>query len=180
MAVWFAPAPAAENVLETPPRYARALSRAATTLLAASLALAVVVAFGAAAGYRGTVILSGSMEPAVSKGDLVVVRTMPAADLRPGQIVSFRSPQGVPIVHRVATVEPRADGRLAVATKGDANNAPERWATSPEATVGRVTATLPGVGSITRWTGSETGRLLVLGLIGTAFCALGLRRIWSG
>jgi signal peptidase len=180
MGVWVAPAPDAERILRPASGRERIAGRATTALLAISLALAAVVALGAVAGYRGEVILTGSMRPALDPGDLVVMRNTPAAELRPGQIVSFRNRSGATITHRVRTVAAQRSGRLTVTTQGDANNAPERWDTTAGATVGRLVATLPQVGQVTRWTGSSTGRLLVLGAIGLLIAGYALRRIWSG
>lgn len=177
MGVWVAPAPSAEALLEAPPRD-RPAGRAATALLVVSLLLAVLVAAGAGLGYRGSVILSGSMEPALSAGDLVVVQTIPAAQMRVGDIVSFGTPAGVTLTHRVTGLRASADG-LAVTTRGDANGVSERWTTAPEARVGRVRATIPALGHVTRWTGSTSGRLIVLGAIGMLVAGLALRRIWE-
>lgn len=181
MGISVAPAPAPDRVLDRAGASTSVASRATTVLLVLSVLLALVAGAGAAAGYRGAVILTGSMEPALSPGDLVVVRRMPAADIRAGQIVSFRDDKhGVTITHRVTAVRPAAHGaRLAVTTQGDANNAAEHWTTTPEATVGRVVATLPHVGRVTNWTGSPTGRVLVLGIIGVLVAGLALRKIWS-
>lgn len=172
-----APAPLAP----TPPAAAsggRAAGRGASILLALSLALAAIVAAAALLGYRGEAILTGSMRPALDPGDLVVVERIAAAQMRPGDVVSFRAPSGVTITHRVKAVAARRDGLLRVTTQGDANNVAEAWTTSPRATVGRVSARLPGAGGVLRWTGSPTGRLIVLGAIGALAAWLALRRIW--
>lgn len=176
--LWVAPAP----IASAPPAAApsgRAAGRAASALLAGSLALAAIAGGGALLGYRGEAILTGSMRPALDPGDLVVVERVPAARMRPGDVVSFRAPSGVTITHRVKALAARRNGLLRVTTQGDANNVAEAWTTSPRATVGRVTARLPRVGGVLRWTGSPTGRLIVLGTIGALAAGLALRRIWG-
>ena len=66
-------------------------------------------------GYGIANVLSGSMEPAFSKGTLLLVKEEKQAE--PGQIVVYQSGQDL-IVHRVIQTE----GNL-VTTKGDANEA---------------------------------------------------------
>jgi signal peptidase len=177
MGTWVAPTPRAEALLERPAR--GAANRAATAVLAAALLVATIALAGAAMGYRGVTILSGSMEPSISTGDLVVADTIRASQMRVGDVVTFRSEAGFSITHRVSSVTAKPDGSIAVTTKGDANPVPERWSTPPDATVGRVVATLPQVGAITRWTSDPTGRLLVLGAIAVLGAGVALRRIWS-
>ena len=93
-------------------------------VIAARAALAVVfgMTFWAVAplaiGWQTTTVMTGSMEPAIQTGDLVVSRPIDAAELRPGQVVLVRDPDhpGRLRLHRLHTV----DGSELV-TKGDAN-----------------------------------------------------------
>ena len=50
-------------------------------------------------GWRQMVISSGSMEPAISVGDLILVRRQPA--YRVGEVVTYRLPDGAYITHRI-------------------------------------------------------------------------------
>ena len=177
MTTWVATASHAEALAERPA--GSAASRAATALLVVALLVAALSAGGAALGYRGVAILSGSMEPAISTGDLAVVDTIRASEMRVGDVVTFRAEAGFSVTHRVTAVRTKSDGALAVTTRGDANVAPERWATSPKATVGRVVTTVPELGALTRWTASENGRLIVLGIVAAFGAGLALRRIWG-
>jgi signal peptidase len=163
---------------EAPVRARSLGGRLSSALLALSLALAAAVGAAALAGYRGEVILTGSMEPTLSPGDLVVVKKVAASELAVGDVVSFRDRHGTPITHRVEAVRATRSGELAVRTRGDANNAPERWRTAPDATVGRRVATVPAIGKVTDWSGTPTGRLIVFGLFGTLVAGMALRRIW--
>ena len=144
-----------------------------------ALLVAVLAAAGAALGYRGVAILSGSMEPKISTGDLVLVDSISAGQMKVGDVVTFQSEAGFSITHRVTQLNAKPDGAIAVQTRGDANPVPERWNTTPEATVGRVVATVPEIGTLTRWTASEDGRLIVLGIVGALGAGLVLRKIWS-
>ena len=54
-------------------------------------------------GFRAYNVLSGSMEPELSKGDLVIVRAVPAEKLQPGDIVTYypTDEAGTTVTHRV-------------------------------------------------------------------------------
>lgn len=65
-------------------------------------------------GVGASVVLSGSMEPALSVGDLLIIRQQPAYET--GDIVVFQC-GSMPVVHRIVDIS----GDL-VTTRGDANN----------------------------------------------------------
>jgi len=155
-------------------------SAAASVLLWSTVLLALTVAAGAALGVRTAVVLTGSMEPALSPGDMIVTQRVPAAEARTGDIISFASPReaGVVITHRVRKIGAGRDGRIAFVTQGDANNTPERWTIARDGTVGRVRGVLPGAGALTGWTGDPALRLLIFGLLGAGLLLVGLRWIW--
>ena len=97
-------------------------------LVVACLALA-VLGLGPALGlYRTVTVLSGSMRPTFSPGDVIVVTPERARDLRAGQVISYHIPvDGRPVVtHRVVRVIQPGDEPI-VQTKGDANNAVDPW-----------------------------------------------------
>lgn len=66
-------------------------------------------------GYGGSVVLSGSMEPALSVGDLLIVRAQDSYEV--GDIVVYQSGT-TPVVHRIVSISEDT-----VVTRGDANNA---------------------------------------------------------
>ena len=72
------------------------------------------------------VVLTGSMEPAFFRGDLLFINwdyTIPT----PGDIVVYKVPsQPIPIVHRVITVQPLENGDYNALTKGDNNPVNDR------------------------------------------------------
>ena len=73
--------------------------------------------------FRPLTVLSGSMRPAFSPGDLILVRPEPMRDVRVGQAISFRVPVGAHQVetHRVIRLV-RGGNHPIVQTQGDANN----------------------------------------------------------
>lgn len=88
-------------------------------------------------GIGVSVVLSGSMEPALSIGDLLIVRQQDS--YQPDDIVVYQS-GSVPVVHRIVSIEEET-----VVTRGDANNAnDEPFPLS--AVKGRVISVIPLVG----------------------------------
>lgn len=78
-------------------------------------------------------VLTGSMEPSIPTGSMVVGRPVTAEEIRPGQVIQFAppAPYGPPgggaVAHRVVDVERWPDGTVVVHTKGDANDTADPW-----------------------------------------------------
>jgi signal peptidase len=96
-------------------------------------------------------VASGSMTPAIHAGDLIVdnpVTPSQAADLRAGQIISFRessSGASSPIVtYRIVTVlRGSAGAPVLYRTRGDASNAPDLGTVAPSQVMGVYAARVP-------------------------------------
>lgn len=141
------------------------------------LFLAVTVPY--AFGSRSLTVLSGSMEPAVHVGDVVVVEQVPPLDVRVGDIVTFRDPTDASrlITHRVREIH--VEGRdVAFVTKGDANTSVERWSTDRDGTIGRVRFHVWRLGYLMFWIRSSLGRLALVVVPALLLGAFELRRIW--
>lgn len=125
------------------------------------------------------VVLSGSMEPAFHRGDLLFLTNYKEEPVRVGEIVVFKvEGRDIPIVHRVIKLHEkcvififylviiylfnsspnfrRADGTVKFLTKGDNNNVDDRGLYAPgqlwltkKDIVGRARGFLPYVGIIT-------------------------------
>jgi signal peptidase I len=151
--------------------------------LALALALAALVGLGLlprTGWYRPVTVLSGSMQPAFSPGDMVVVTPEPVSAVRVGQVISYRIPVGDHHVqsHRVIAVL-RRGGHLSVRTKGDANDAPDPWtATLHGTTAWRVRAVLPKLGWIVFWLRSPLVHQLTLFLAPLLLALLAVLQIW--
>ncbi len=75
-------------------------------------------------GFKSFVIVSGSMEPTILKGDAILVREVPEEDIKINDIVSFIQ-DGTNVTHRIVAVT-EEDGVKKYTTKGDNNNAEDR------------------------------------------------------
>merc|ERR1719183_3000336 len=72
------------------------------------------------------VVLSGSMEPAFQRGDILFLNN-DDSPIRAGEIVVFKiRERDIPIVHRVLKVHEKPSGHIEILTKGDNNNVDDR------------------------------------------------------
>lgn len=102
------------------------------------------------------VVLSGSMEPAFQRGDILFLNNGDSP-IRVGEIVVFKiKDRDIPIVHRVTKVHEKPNGKVEVLTKGDNNRVDDRGLYAPgqlwltrEDIMGRAVATLRYVGMVT-------------------------------
>lgn len=165
------------------PRTRRPLRLAGLMLgwTAAGLVLTLLAALLAsfALGYRSMTVMSGSMEPAIHTGDVVVNRPIAPLEARVGDVITFREPGSGSrfITHRVRRVTARG-GRVTFITKGDANTGTERWTIPAGGELGRVQFRLPRLGYALFWT---HGRYAILALITIPALLLGattVARIW--
>ncbi|UCR88544.1 signal peptidase I [Mycetocola spongiae] len=84
----------------------------------------VVFAVALIAGLRPLNVVSGSMEPGIPTGSLVLSRTIPASEIRVGDVITtVRNGSDELITHRVESIEenPQRAGVYTMIMRGDAN-----------------------------------------------------------
>lgn len=107
--------------------------------------LAGIVFFSVSSSYHAYVVTGKSMEPAIKKGDVVLVGPISgflSRPLTPGAVVSFQSPNGL-VTHRVASV----DGRY-LTTRGDAVGRDDPWVISAGEVSGVMLTRIPKLGAV--------------------------------
>ena len=104
-------------------------------------------------GIGASVVLSGSMEPALSVGDLILVKASDSYEK--GDMVVFQDGRSL-VVHRVIE---EGDGK--VVTKGDANNADD-GAVELSQIKGEVFLAVPYVGTLIGFMKSPVGSLIII------------------
>jgi signal peptidase len=144
------------------------------------LAAGTVLAAGAPVlfGYRSFTVLSGSMQPLLDVGDVVVTKPVMARDVRVGDVITFPDEEREELVtHRVRSIHLVGE-RASIETRGDANDASERWSVASDGSVGRVAYHLPLVGYALVWTHGRWARILLIVIPALLLAAIELRRIW--
>merc|ERR1719197_1098400 len=102
------------------------------------------------------VVLSGSMEPAFRRGDILFLNNQDNP-IRVGEVVVFKiKDRDIPIVHRVMKVHEKPNGDVDLLTKGDNNRVDDRGLYAPgqlwlqrRDVLGRAIGTLRYVGMVT-------------------------------
>ena len=107
-------------------------------------------------GWRTEVVISGSMEPAIQTGSVVIVRPIVPDTIRKGDIIMFSSLDMKSLTtHRVVNVE--YEPTLQFITKGDANKNSDITPIVPGQIVGIVAVTIPYLGILTQFIKTPLG-----------------------
>jgi signal peptidase I len=144
------------------------------------LLIAIMVGGTALGLLRFTVIDTGSMRPALNPGDVAILTSEPAADLRRGQIVAFHPPgePSLTVTHRAVSVEHTKHG-VTFQTQGDANNARDQWrAHIVGNTVWHEAFKLPKFGYLAVWSQQRLARFGLLSIIVILIVSMQLGWIW--
>ncbi len=114
-------------------------------------------------GYSQFIIATGSMEPEISAGDMIIVKK--TGDYEVGDVITFfMDGSAISTTHRIIEIRVE-NGKTIYITKGDANNAPDPGVPA-ENVVGEVVATLSGVGLFFEWVKTTQGIVCVVLLAG--------------
>ncbi|WP_336023156.1 signal peptidase I [Halobellus salinisoli] len=115
---------------------------------------------------HGFVVLSGSMEPAMSPGDAIIVREASPEEIEERDIITYRTDSDTPTTHRVVDVVEQ-DGSVAYATKGDANEDADPGSIAHEQVIGEVLFVIPLLGYVVQFVNTTVGfaALVVLPLL---------------
>jgi signal peptidase len=95
--------------------------------------------------FHPALVASGSMTPTMYAGDVVIIAKVPADIIKTGDVIQFRVPENVTVMHRVIEIQ-EAEGSKSFITKGDANDEPDEEPVIPENLVGKAIFTIPKVG----------------------------------
>lgn len=114
-------------------------------------------------GVFPMIILTDSMEPVFSSGDLIICHTIDAEDVKEGDIICFYDPAGngtSTVTHRVTKVTTDESGALAWETKGDANNTEDGTLVPAKNLVGIYKSHLSGLGNVAMFMQTTQGLII--------------------
>jgi len=149
------------------------------TVYGVTIGLLLALTVPLALHMRPLVVLSGSMEPALHVGDVTVVQRIAPREARVGDVVTFKAPDtGRVTTHRLRAVRTAPHDRYVFVTKGDANNALERWSLPADGQLSRAVYTVPLVGRALLLIHTPLGWTLLVGLPLLVLAAQEIRRIW--
>lgn len=110
---------------------------------------------------RPAVVMSGSMEPSIKTGSLILINTTDK-DINEGDIIAFHSGKAE-VAHRVVEITPEG-----YVTKGDANETRDFSTVSANMVIGKIPFWIPALGYVIRWFSAPAGIITVV----TAFLCL--------
>ena len=97
-------------------------------------------------GFKPFVIASGSMEPNINIGDIVLVQSVNIDEVEVGDIIAYQISNRI-VVHRVIEVLNNT-GKIYLKTKGDANSDADPGLVAERVVLGKITFTIPRIGLI--------------------------------
>ncbi len=110
-------------------------------------------------GYKPFIVLSGSMEPAILTGDIVLTKITRAEDVAQNDIITFRVDRDTAVTHRVTDVVVE-EGQISFLTKGDANVGSDAAVVTPEMLEGKYLGRVGGLGHLAIFLQTPMGLLL--------------------
>ncbi len=113
--------------------------------IAAIAVLLIISIFPITGNYKLLTVLSGSMEPAIHTGSIVIVK--PASDYKIGDVITFgpNTKTQTPTSHRIFDIKVQG-GQSVYITKGDANNGPDQKEIQKKDIIGKVFFDVPYAG----------------------------------
>jgi len=111
--------------------------------------------------YKVMTVISGSMQPAIKMGSVVIVK--PASDYQIGDVITFGpySKTKVPTTHRIYDIKVEG-GQPVYITKGDVNNAPDSREIKKSDIVGKVLFSVPYMGYAVEFAKKPIGFALII------------------
>jgi len=110
-------------------------------------------------------IVSGSMEPHIPVGSIVIDRITDAKTLKIGDVISFynkSSGSSIVVTHRIDDIYKQSNGQIVFTTKGDANKTSDSNPVTAENIIGRVGIHIPYVGYAINFVTTKAGLFITV------------------
>ncbi len=131
------------------------------TVILAIACMLVISIFPITGNIKFLTVLSGSMEPAIHTGSVIVVK--PMGNYAVGDVITFgpNTRTKPPTTHRIMEINDN-NGQISYVTKGDANNAPDQTAIVKAQVIGKVVFDVPYAGYAITSARKPLGFLLII------------------
>lgn len=124
-------------------------------------------------GIKTYVIISGSMQPELNIGDIVIVKDI-SEELEKGDIISFRQGQTV-VTHRISRIETIGEQKQ-YKTRGDNNNTEDSGTIKQELIEGKVVGKIPYIGKLTLLLQGKMSIIVILVILYIYISYIGKRK----
>ena len=144
-----------------------------------SIALLLIVSvFPITGNYKLFIVQSGSMEPAIKTGSIVMVK--PEKDYKIGDVITFGpyTKAKAPTSHRIYDIKV-IEGKPYYITKGDANNAPDQREVPKREVIGKVLFSIPYLGYAVDFAKKPIGFALIIILPATIIILDEIKKVFE-
>jgi signal peptidase len=123
--------------------------------------LLLITLFPIEGNFQIKIVSSGSMEPAVKVGSIVIIK--PVSQYKVGDVVTFggKNEDEIPTTHRIIS-ERISDGEVLYSTKGDANEDKDPSEIREKDVIGKVLFSVPFVGYFINFARKPLGIVLII------------------
>ena len=125
-----------------------------TLIIIAFAAVAAVLILPVLFGCKSMAVVSGSMEPKIPVGSLVVVKEADTNTLAIGDVISYQLPDGTMVTHRIKEIDTE---NSRITTKGDANEVEDANPVAFSSVVGREVFHVPLLGYLSIYVKTPLG-----------------------
>lgn len=116
---------------------------------------------GIPGGFRSFLVQSGSMEPSIMTGDIIIVR--PMSGYETNDVITFVNREGRTVTHRITGSGGQGKNMYYV-TKGDANRAEDEDTVSFQQVAGKAVLVVPKLGFLVGFAKTGYGMLAFIGV----------------
>lgn len=124
------------------------------------------------------IVQSGSMEPVIHTGSLVIIK--PESEYKEGEIITFMFNRNdkVPTTHRIVSVRQEGDNTFFL-TKGDANENADPREIRERDVIGKVLLSVPYLGYVLDFAKKPLGFAIIIGIPAALVVYEELGKIWK-
>ncbi|MFA5750230.1 MAG: signal peptidase I [Candidatus Shapirobacteria bacterium] len=106
-------------------------------------------------GYRSFLVQSGSMEPSIMTGDIIIINKQ--KQYFKNDVITFQNEKNGIVTHRILNIE-----KNKFITKGDANRTSDPEEITQDIILGKVIITIPKLGYLVAFTKTLPGLILLI------------------
>lgn len=130
--------------------------------------------------FSSYVVATGSMEPTIPVGAVVLTRFADPASLQENDVITYEQPNdpNTIIVHRI--IRKTSDGSLGFTTKGDNNDTEDTWLVTPNNVLGKMFFVIPYLGHPISFLKTPAGFAIGIGIPALLLALLQVVKIFQG
>lgn len=147
-----------------------------SVLILALAVLAGILILPRLLGYQSLAVLSGSMEPKMKTGSIVLAKETDVEDIVIGDVITYRLSERTMVTHRVTKVDKEKEE---FTTKGDANNSEDVEPVPFRDVVGKVTCCIPMIGYLSIYAKTPLGIAAICGILAILILLVYLPEIFT-